>query len=245
MVDPDAPGTDLPVPYEAPARLLARDLQAVLASWRLKLQELWRRNREGDLPAPRLWPASLRALFWPLVVVASLALVMALAPLAFRLGDRPDPGGAAAVAPVPQAAPEPEPAPLPGPESLPAPESLPESLSEPEQESEQEQVPDLPPPLLAPRLEDQLREAFNAADPEPLVVRVDPEPAASLLRLFLANSFRQLPEPRRQLLAERWQQQASSLGYERLELQDQQARLLGRTALVGQGMVLLDGRLDP
>ncbi len=121
---------------------------------------------------------------------------------------------------------------------------MPESLSEPEQESEQEQVPDLPPPLPAPRLEDQLREAFNAADPEPLVVRVDPEPAASLLRLFLANTFRQLPEPRRQLLAERWQQQAASLGYERLELQDQQARLLGRTALVGQGMVLLDGRLD-
>ncbi|MFN5162403.1 MAG: hypothetical protein ACK5IA_11080 [Cyanobacteriota bacterium] len=81
---PDSPGADLPAPYEAPARLLARDLQAVLASGRLKLQELWRRNREGDLPAPRFWPPSLRALFWPLVGVAALALVTALAPFAWR-----------------------------------------------------------------------------------------------------------------------------------------------------------------
>ncbi len=106
-------------------------------------------------------------------------------------------------------------------------------------------MPDLPPPPPAPRLEDQLRDALNAGDPEPLVVRVDPDPAASLLRLTLANAYRQLPEPRRLQLAERWQQQAWAQGYERLELQDPQARLLGRSALVGQGMVLLDGRFDP
>jgi hypothetical protein len=124
---------------------------------------------------------------------------------------------------------------------------LPESLSEPQPQPDPqpEAEPDLPLQPPAPRLEDQLRDALNAGDPEPLVVRVDPDPAASLLRLTLANAYRQLPEPRRRQLAERCQQQAWALGYERLELQDQQARLLGRTALVGQGMVLLDGRFEP
>ena len=41
----------------------------------LKLRELVRRNREGDLSVPGFWPHSLAAFFWPLLLALGLAVV--------------------------------------------------------------------------------------------------------------------------------------------------------------------------
>lgn len=92
---PEPAGRDLPAPYVSPWRLLGQALQAVLASLRLKLRELLRRNAAADLPLPRFWPPSLAAWFWPLLL--GLALAVLLAPLAWRHGVLPaaTPSGAA------------------------------------------------------------------------------------------------------------------------------------------------------
>ena len=81
----DASGRDLPAPYVSPWRLLRQDLVALLASLRLKLQELWRRNAYGDLPRPVFWPDRLAVAFWPLLVALMLALLLAGIGLGSRL----------------------------------------------------------------------------------------------------------------------------------------------------------------
>ncbi|MFM7514365.1 MAG: hypothetical protein ACKO3F_13620, partial [Cyanobium sp.] len=72
-------GEDLPAAYVNPWGLLRRDLGAVLASMRLDLWQLWRRNRQGDLPRPAFWPQSLAAGFWPLLLALLLSLLVAAA----------------------------------------------------------------------------------------------------------------------------------------------------------------------
>jgi hypothetical protein len=52
-------------------------MSAVAADSRLRLQELWRRNGEGDLRRPGWWPRDLAPLFWPLLLAAALALLAA------------------------------------------------------------------------------------------------------------------------------------------------------------------------
>ena len=102
-VDRSESGSDLPAPYEDPWLRLAIDLRAVVASLRLRLRELWRRNAQADLPRPAAWPARLAPLFWPLVGGAALALVLALV---VAVGPRLAGGFAGAGAPP--AAPRPE-----------------------------------------------------------------------------------------------------------------------------------------
>ena len=102
-VDRSESGSDLPAPYEDPWLRLAIDLRAVVASLRLRLRELWRRNAQADLPRPAAWPARLAPLFWPLVGGAALALVLALV---VAVGPRLA-GGFARVG-APPAAPRPE-----------------------------------------------------------------------------------------------------------------------------------------
>jgi hypothetical protein len=70
------PSTNLPAPYRSPWRALAEDLRAVAASLRLGLQELWRRNGQGDLPRPAPWPRDLAPLFWPLLLALALAALV-------------------------------------------------------------------------------------------------------------------------------------------------------------------------
>ncbi|WP_411867167.1 hypothetical protein [Vulcanococcus limneticus] len=70
------PSTNLPAPYRSPWRALAEDLRAVAASLRLGLQELWRRNGQGDLPRPGPWPRDLAPLFWPLLLALALAALL-------------------------------------------------------------------------------------------------------------------------------------------------------------------------
>jgi len=75
--DDPAGGSNLPAPYRNPWRSLAEALSAVAADSRLRLQELWRRNGEGDLRRPGWWPRDLAPLFWPLLLAAVLTLLAA------------------------------------------------------------------------------------------------------------------------------------------------------------------------
>lgn len=89
---PQPPGRNLPALYVSPWRLLRQDLLAVLASLRLKLQELWRLNGAGELPRPGFWPRPLAAWFLPLLLGLLLALAFAVVGLGVGfITSRPEP----------------------------------------------------------------------------------------------------------------------------------------------------------
>ena len=76
--DTEPRSSPLPATYRNPWEALADDLRAVVADSRLRLQEFWRRNGEGDLWRPPFWPRDLAPLFWPLVVGGAVGLLLAL-----------------------------------------------------------------------------------------------------------------------------------------------------------------------
>ena len=118
MPDPSSPDErSLPAPYQSPWEALREDIPAAVADLRLRLQELWRRNREGDLSTPGFWPTDLAPLFWP-VVLALTVIVVALGVTQLTLSlqatdDTPAPHRAIRTTPLPEARPlraDPEPA---------------------------------------------------------------------------------------------------------------------------------------
>ena len=236
---PDSPfeGAPLPVPYENPWGLLARDSRAVAASLRLQAREVWRRNRQGDLRRPGFWPKDLAPLFWPL----ALALAVALLILLVVGGTQVLAPGPAGVAPVAEGAVgEPNTA-LPAPrvvEPLAA-ESLAAETLDAASVSEAAQAP--APLATAPLLleSDPLGEAMGQLDPGPWITALDPDQERGTLTLVLAGPFTALPEAQQLQQAEIWQTQAIALGFDRLELTDRQGRPIGRQARVGSGMILL------
>lgn len=89
---PERSGAPLPAPYQDPFSRLGEDLRAVVASLRLRLQELWRRNWQGDLARPGFWPRDLAPLYWPLLLSCGLILMILLPwQLARLLPQRPTP----------------------------------------------------------------------------------------------------------------------------------------------------------
>ena len=208
----------------------------MVADTGLRLRESLRRNGEGSLWRPRWWPVDLAPLFWPLLLALALAALMALGVWLPRL--RPaatEPAPPSAVAPAlptvsePPAAEPPAAAVLPEP----APEPAPEAALEPgtDAESLEAEPPEPPPPdplvllLQRPGADGLIRRAVGDAD-------------ASRLSLQLAPAFPALAAKEQQRRAELWQQWARDLGYDHLELRDSRAGLLGRDALVGDGMIL-------
>ena len=208
----------------------------MVADTGLRLREFLRRNGEGSLWRPRWWPVDLAPLFWPLLLALALAALMALGVWLPRL--RPaatEPAPPSAVAPAlptvsePPAAEPPAAAVLPEP----APEPAPEAALEPgtDAESLEAEPPEPPPPdplvllLQRPGADGLIRRAVGDAD-------------ASSLSLQLAPAFPALAAKEQQRRAELWQQWARDLGYDHLELRDSRAGLLGRDALVGDGMIL-------
>jgi hypothetical protein len=209
----------------------------VVADTGLRLRESLRRNGEGSLWRPRWWPVDLAPLFWPLLLALALAALMALGVWLPRL--RPaatEPAPPSAVAPAlptvsePPAAEPPAAAVLPEP----APEPAPEAALEPATDAESLEAEPLEPPppdplvllLQRPGADGLIRRAVGDAD-------------ASSLSLQLAPAFPALAAKEQQRRAELWQQWARDLGYDHLELRDSRAGLLGRDALVGDGMILL------
>ena len=68
-----------------------------------------------------------------------------------------------------------------------------------------------------------------------------PPPTAANPRVAQATptaGFLALPSSQQQGQANQWQQQSQALGYDRLELRSAQGQLLGRSALLGVGMIL-------
>ena len=200
----------------------------MVADTGLRLRESLRRNGEGSLWRPRWWPADLAPLFWPLLLALALAALMALGVWLPRL--RPaatPPAPPSAVAPALPTVAEPPAA------EPPAASVLPEPALEPATDAESLEAEPLEPPppdplvllLQRPGADGLIRRAVGDAD-------------ASSLSLQLAPAFPALAAKEQQRRAELWQQWARDLGYDHLELRDSRAGLLGRDALVGDGMIL-------
>ena len=199
------------------------------------MRESLRRNGEGTLWRPLWWPRDLAPLFWPLLLSLALAALIGLGVGLSRLRPAP-PAPPAELSPAPQ--PEP-PAPAPpvadlAPEPEPVSEALlepaPESASELASESAPEPLP-LPPP-------DPLVLLLQRPGADGLIRRADGDVETSSLSLQLAPAFPALAPREQQRRAELWLQWARDLGYDHLELRDSRAGLLGRDALVGDGMIL-------
>lgn len=215
--EPESPPSPLPAPYRSPWRELAANLRAVVADLRLRLQELVRRNGEGALPLPPFWPNTLASAFWPIV----LALLVVLVVLLVLLGRGPmEHEPAQQEVPPPIATAEAPPAEAPPAEAPPV-----EARSEPLPAAEPEPSP--------------LEALFVRPESDGLIVAVRDDSATDQLVLVLGPAWNQLAEPERQRRSRRWQERAEALGYGHLCLEDTQGRPLGRTAAVGQGMVLL------
>lgn len=228
------PRSELPTPYRSPWRSLGENLAAVTADLRLRLRELLRRNRQGDLPVPDVWPRGAAPLFWPLL----LGLILALALTALAVLRAPPASNQASIPPALQ----PEP---------PAPAQIAERI-QPSRAADAER----PPPGLTPEQSAATPDLSLEPDPpmldldpllalmadeesEGMLLAASPDPAGGTLRLTLSRSAWVLEEGELLQRAEQWRQRALESGYERLELLDPQGRLLGRQALVGSGMILL------
>jgi hypothetical protein len=86
---------------------------------------------------------------------------------------------------------------------------------------------------------------FNDLDPNALLQGAQEDPSRLMLQLQVSPPFRSLASSSRLELLNRWQQRAEDLGYERLELRDQEGREIAHSALVGSGMILLDSLPSP
>ncbi len=210
---------NLPAPYVSPWREFARNLRSMAADLRLRLQEVWRRNREGDLSVPGFWPQGLAPWFWPLLLVLLLGLVLLLPGRFTRsLAGNPPPD--------PRAVPSSE---------IP---SAPPSLTAPPVEPPAESVAEKPP--VVPSLDPLLELLLGPDAPSQLLVSARPDGQALQLVLELSDRWSAVPQAMRKQLAEDWQQRSNELGYEQLRLVDAEDLLLGRSARVGVGMILYD-----
>ena len=235
------PSGNLPAPYVSPWQEFGRNLQAMAADLRLRVQELWRRNREGELSVPGFWPRDLAPSFWPLLLV--LLLLLPLAGVRFwqdhaRPAPRPEPVVQQRTSPLELPVQELIPAPQrKAEEPSPAPEAM---DAQPAVEPFQPSKPEQP---LQPQLSfDPLFELFqDTFVPEGLLRSVKPIPEQDRLLLELSvGVWQQLPTDQRQTLASSWLQSAFELDYASLQLINEQGDLLGRSARVGGGMILFD-----
>ena len=229
---------NLPAPYVSPWQEFGRNLQAMAADVRLRGQELWRRNREGELSVPGFWPRDLAPSFWPLLLV--LLLLLPLAGLRFWQNHRssdPRPDSVELQSSSPLALPVPELTPAPQRKAV-EPSPMPEAMdAEPAMQPSEPEEPNQPQFSFDP-----LFELFqDTAIPEGLLRSAKPVPEQDRLLLELSvDVWTETPIDQRQTLASRWLQSALELDYASLQLVNQQGDLLGRSARVGGGMILFD-----
>ena len=225
------PAHPYPAPYEEPWGRLAFDLRAALASTGLRLRELARRNRQGELSVPGFWPPSLAWLFWPLLLALLLALFMALLlSLVTAVGPALERRSESAEAPAQELV-----------QSQPALAQSAQSQPVQQKPAQQQPVPPAPsPPEQAPPLAiDPLLALLAEDDPRGCIASARPYPGQGRLELELAPTFLALAGPLRQQQADQWLERSRELGYERLRLLDGSGALLAQAARVGSGMVLL------
>ena len=221
------------------------DLRAALASTVLKLRELARRNREGDLSVPGFWPQSLAGLFWPVllalglgVLVLSVALLLKTVSPSSPMAEKAAWGSVQPVVKqvgeqvVEQVAPRSD-------------LLLEQASGQPVVQSVA-QAPSSPDSSAAALLElDPLLALLSDDDPDGCIASARPHPEEGRLELELIGSYADLPLQRRQQQADLWLQRSRELGYERLRLVDSGGNLLAQAARVGSGMVLLEAERFP
>ena len=270
---------NLPAPYVSPWRELGRNLRAALADLRLRLQRLWRRNREGDLPVPDAWPQDLAPWFWPLLLALSLVLTAALVALVVKgtglMGQKPQSPAQGAdpvvlIDPIPADGPRSSPTEADlldgGEDRIPSDVVLPlippetdafavelvetEAETGTEAEAVAEESPD--PPGIASSVDDAHSSVERPADPlfqamQSVAGSVDlvleTNAVVDLNRMVLIISSGQwtlLTKLERADLAAQWQDLVMDFGYGELRLVDQDDRPLGRSARVGEGMILFE-----
>ena len=270
---------NLPAPYVSPWRELGRNLRAALADLRLRLQRLWRRNREGDLPVPDAWPQDLAPWFWPLLLALSLVLTAALVALVVQgtglMGQKPQSPAQGAdpvvlIDPIPADGPRSSPTEADlldgGEDRIPSDVVLPlippetdafavelvetEAETGTEAEAVAEESPD--PPGIASSVDDAHSSVERPADPlfqamQSVAGSVDlvleTNAVVDLNRMVLIISSGQwtlLTKLERADLAAQWQDLVMDFGYGELRLVDQDDRPLGRSARVGEGMILFE-----
>ena len=235
-----SPSRDLPAPYVSPWSELGRTLTALVADVRLRILTLWRRNGEGSLLVPDFWPRELAPSFWPLLLVLVVLGLLVLGRVGLQQFTRAPSGPnstlAAETAPVPVSV---EPA------GDPALDSHDEAAVEPEPDPEPEPAPMME-PVMEREIDPLVPVLMTAKDPADLLLASLPDPSNDSIQLQVAAElWWQLTSERREQLARQWQQRLSDLGYERLILVDEQAHPLGRSALVGAGMILVNADDDP
>ena len=258
--------SSLPAPYNSPWKALGQDLRAVSADLRLRGQEIWRRNREGDLSVPAFWPEQLAALFWPVLLGFSLA-VLILGGIQLRQAlqsqSPPSPPEVERV----RTTPFPDARPLPISNSLESDldnQGLPKApidrnTTRPK-EPDKLMAADEPPALsdlefeppsagtdadllrFDPLLELLAEEGSTESDQETaLIVSAQPQPErnAVILQIDAAAWMQRSPEQRQQL-AETWWNRLEDQGYADLRLVNAQQDLLARPARIGGGMIVFD-----
>ena len=258
--------SDLPAPYNSPWKALGQDLKAVSADLRLRCQEIWRRNREGDLSVPAFWPEPWAALFWPALLGFSLAVLIVGGLQLRQAMQGHSPPAPPAVERVrttafPEARPLPitnsiesalddqglEDAPtdpnttgLNSSEQLMAAEDAPALNDLDREPASAETAPDL---LRFDPLLDLLAEEGNSDDSQgsALIVSAQPQPErnAVILQIDLDAWMQSSPEQRQQL-AETWWNRLEDQGYADLRLVNEQQELLARPARIGGGMIVFD-----
>ena len=245
MADPQAEPQDkrsLPAPYQSPWEALRRDVPAALADLRLRFQELWRRNREGDLSTPGFWPQDLAPLFWPLLLALGTAVLLlgviqlrgALAPVA-----DPEPQGVERIVTTPL----PEARPL---ASIPEPVPSEPVAAEPIAAEPVAAEPELPLLQVTPLLKLLAEVDRDSAMPEGLLLTAQPLPERNGAVLTLdAKQWRELPPSQRLDRTEAWWEQLQEEGYEDLTLEDTDHHLLARPSRVGTGMIMFDPQTTP
>ena len=224
---------NLPAPYVSPWSEFARNLRALLADLQLRAQELWRRNREGDLSVPGFWPRNLASIFWPLVVVLLVAVPVA----GLRWWQSAHPPVAESksaavaidqrvpVAVLPEAV-FPEPLITPQPEPAFAPETTLFDVGNP--------------PLPVLDLNPLMDLFLDGSAPEGLLASATPQPAQNRLVLQVTEAWINLVPSARTSISEDWQRRSLDLGYSSLQLVDGAEKLLARSARIGSGMIVFD-----
>ncbi|MFZ9279692.1 MAG: hypothetical protein ACO23M_05255 [Vulcanococcus sp.] len=218
-------------------------------------RQFWRLNGQGQLWRPVWWPKDLAPVFWPLLLVAALALfggaLVWLAPRLQPLAPEPPREQISQLAPLSEDRPPeaelaepPEPtAPTERPEPTQPPEltqPLGDSDSAPLEDRDSDPAVDQP--ELPPLEPDPLLVLIQRPEADGLLLGAEAEPEQGLLVLQVRPAFPALSPDEQRRRAEQWQQWASDLGYEHLELRDSHSGLVARDALVGEGMIVLRDR---
>ncbi len=254
----------LPSPYNSPWKALSQDLRAVSADLRLRTQEIWRRNYEGNLSVPAFWPRTFAPLFWPVLLILATALLIVgglqlCTALSYSKAPSPPEVERVQTTALPKALPKAKPLPSTGDiDSIVKTEAAITSPVKNEADDLDVSVkssapiesvlektslnPDPKPmrfdPLLRFLADDRNAES---TDGSALIVSAQPEPERNAVTLTInAAQWIQLSKDERHQLADGWWERLEEQGYGDLRLINAEQDLLARPARIGGGMIVLN-----